>query len=54
MLIYFYFCDFTNWAHWKITLFWSLGLVIIILLWFFVNHLNPDPAPFPAPLFKVC
>lgn len=51
MLIYFYFCDFTSWAHWKITIFWLLGLATIVLLWFLINYLNPNPAPFPSPFF---
>lgn len=50
MLIYFYFCDFTNWAHWKIGVFWLLGLVAIVLLWSFINYLNPKPFRFPEPL----
>ncbi|MCL6634303.1 MAG: hypothetical protein K6T29_00830 [Peptococcaceae bacterium] len=53
MLIYFYFCDFTNWAHWKITIFWTLGLVIIVLSWFLINYLNPHPYQFPAPFFNL-
>lgn len=52
MLIYFYFCDFTNWAHWKITIFWLLGLATIVFAWSFIGYMNPTHAPFPAPLFN--
>lgn len=52
MLIYFYFCDFTNWAHWKITIFWLIGMVVIILLWFLINYLNPNPLRFPEPFIS--
>lgn len=52
MLLYFYFNDVTNWAKWKITVSWLLGLVIILTGWFLINYYIPNPPPFPAPLFK--
>jgi len=51
MLVYFYLCDFTNWAHWKVALFWTAGLVAILLLWGGVSYLYPSQGPFPAPFF---
>lgn len=49
MLVYFYFCDFTGWANWKIAIFWTIGLLIIVLIWFVFNYFYGNRGPFPAP-----
>jgi len=48
MLVYFYFWDFTSWAHWKIVVCWTGGLALLIGLWLLLNYLNPCHPPFPG------
>lgn len=52
MLLYFYLCDYTEMTQYKINIYWSLGLLIIVLAWLLINALFPNPLPFPAPLFR--
>lgn len=40
MLVYFYLCDFTNWAHWKIAVFWTAGLMVIVAAWALANYMH--------------